>query len=450
MDDETLHFAHYEVRRREDGSPWELGRGAMGVTYKAYDPHLRVEVALKVINPAQVGDAKARALFLREARAAARVNHSNVAHVVFLSQDPANAFYAMEFIAGESLREWLQTRCPLEPLLAIGLAEQIALGLGAIHAENVVHRDLKPGNVMIVRAASGRGKGGSEIDPTTWQVKIIDFGLARGFAGDSLSSNVDALTTGFRGTAVYASPEQCQERADLDGRADLYSLGCILWEMLVGSPPFRGASLQEILTLHVSRPAPLERLSHLSPGLQAVMARLLAKDPDGRFADAAAVVKALVACRENILIGAAAAAKMVGSASQLETAVHASSAASVGPRTTNSTAGPAGGLPARSDSKHRLVLGTLGLVALLGTVGLLTGRWRWSGTEQAPPAATPAVVPSVTKGPAPTPIPEKTIAVLPFENLSSDKENAFFADGVQDQILTDLSRISDLRVTSRT
>jgi predicted Ser/Thr protein kinase len=112
-----LHFAHFEVRRREDGAPWELGRGAMGVTYKAYDPQLRLDIALKVINPAQVGDAKARALFLREARAAARVHHANVGNVVYLNQDPENMFYAMEFIAGESLRDWMHSRVPLSPLM---------------------------------------------------------------------------------------------------------------------------------------------------------------------------------------------------------------------------------------------------------------------------------------------------------------------------------------------
>ncbi len=106
-------FAHFEVRRQEDGAPWELGRGAMGVTYKAYDPQLRLDVALKVINPAQVGNDKARALFLREARAAARVHHANVGSVAFLNPDPENMFYAMEFIAGESLRDWLHSRVPL-------------------------------------------------------------------------------------------------------------------------------------------------------------------------------------------------------------------------------------------------------------------------------------------------------------------------------------------------
>ena len=105
-------FGHFRVALDPNGSPVELGRGGMGATYKAFDTQLRVDVALKVINHTQVGDTKAHALFLREARAAARVNHSNVAHVVFLHQDPANPFYAMEFIAGESLRDWLRGRLP--------------------------------------------------------------------------------------------------------------------------------------------------------------------------------------------------------------------------------------------------------------------------------------------------------------------------------------------------
>ncbi len=178
-----LAFGHYRVLRRPDGSIWELGRGAMGVNYKAFDEQLRIDVALKVINPAQLGDAKTRALFLREARAAARVHQSNVANVVFLNPDPTNPFYAMEFIAGESLRDWMRSRLPLSPALAIGLTEQVARGLQAIHAENVVHRDLKPGNVMVVRSVDGREKGASDADPSTWQAKIIDFGLAREFSG---------------------------------------------------------------------------------------------------------------------------------------------------------------------------------------------------------------------------------------------------------------------------
>ena len=130
---------------------------------------------------------------------------------------------------------------------------------------------------MIVRTARGREPGAADSHPDTWQAKIIDFGLARAIASDEVSTDVSAMTTGFRGTAVYASPEQCQERTDLDGRSDLYSLGCIIWEMLAGAPPFCGSSLHELFTLHITRPAPLERLSHLPQSLAAILARLLAK-----------------------------------------------------------------------------------------------------------------------------------------------------------------------------
>jgi TolB-like protein/tRNA A-37 threonylcarbamoyl transferase component Bud32/Tfp pilus assembly protein PilF len=404
----------------------------MGVTYKAFDEQLRIDVALKVINPPQVGHAKTQALFLREARAAARVHHSNVANVVFLNPDPANPFYAMEFVPGESMRDWLRGRVPLNPLLAIGLAEQIALGLEAIHAEGVIHRDLKPGNIMIVRSVAGRETGASEMNATTWQVKIIDFGLAREFAGDALSSNADALTTGFRGTAMYASPEQCQERTDLDGRADLYSLGCILWEMLTGAPPFRGNSLHELMSMHVSRPAPVRQLSHLPESLQAVLARLLVKEPDGRFANAAAVVKALDRCRARIVGGM----EMVDDAAPAtEVEVPAENEiARASPAVRERTADPAGA----SRSRRRLLWGALGvfmLVALLAAAAPRNRWWRESATSAA------KLAPELSR---------KTVAVLPFENLSSRPEDAYLADGLQEEILNSLARLRDLKVISRT
>ena len=240
----------------------------MGVTYKAYDEQLRVDVALKIITPAQVDEPKTQALFLREARAAARVHHPNVAGVVFLSTAPGNFFYAMEFVAGESLQDWRRTRGSLAPRMAVSFAAQIARGLEAIHAQQIVHRDLKPANLMIV--ATGRGKPGESVDtnPAAWQVKIIDFGLARPFDGGTRSSMLDAPTTGFRGTALYASPEQCLERADIDGRSDQYALGCVLFEMLTGAPPFRSRSLHELMSQHVSQPPPLELLGHLPASLQ--------------------------------------------------------------------------------------------------------------------------------------------------------------------------------------
>ena len=405
----------------------------MGVTYKAYDEQLRVDVALKVINPPQVGHAKTQALFLREARAAARVHHSNVANVVFLNPDPANPFYAMEFVAGESMRDWLRGRVPLNPLLAIGLAEQIALGLEAIHAEGVVHRDLKPGNIMIVRSVAGRETDALEMNATTWQVKIIDFGLAREFAGDALSSNANALTTGFRGTAMYASPEQCQERTDLDGRSDLYSLGCILWEMLTGASPFRGSSLHELMSMHVSRPAPVRQLSHLPESLQAVLARLLVKEPDGRFASAAAVVKALERCRAGIVGGVDVANDAVP-ATELETPAE-NEIARANPAVRELTAGPTGA----SRARRRLLWGALGIVMLLALIAASAPLNRWWRRESATSAA--KLAPELSR---------KTVAVLPFENLSSRPEDAYLADGLQEEILNALARLRDLKVISRT
>ncbi len=422
-----LHFAHFEVRRQEDGAPWELGRGAMGVTYKAYDPQLRVYVALKVINPAQVGDAKARALFLREARAAARVHHANVGNVVFLNPDPENMFYAMEFIAGESLRDWMHSRVPLSPLMTVGLSLQIARGLEAIHREEVIHRDLKPTNLMVVRA----DKQKKEDDPDAWLIKIIDFGLARNVGGDVSETSAVAGTTGFRGTALYASPEQCEERRDLDGRTDLYSLGCVMWEMLVGTPPFSAKVHRELLNAHVAKPPPLQQLSHMPASLQAVVTRLLVKDRDARFADAGALVRALEKCREQILRGDASASGTVESVDE----------------TTASTTVLPASRPATKSSRSRrwqILAGAVALAILLGA-WLLWKRPAERGAANQSNAA--AAKPSPT--PAQAAAPEKSIAVLPFENLGNDAENKMFTDGVQEEILTNLTGLSDLKVIAR-
>ena len=423
--------------RRPDGSTWELGRGAMGVTYKAFDEELRVDVALKLITPGQVDDAKTQALFLREARAAARVHHSNVASVVHLSTTPGNFFYAMEFIAGESLADWLRTRGALPPMMAIGFAMQMARGLGAIHEQHIVHRDLKPANLMIVAAGREKSRVESESNPDAWQIKIIDFGLARGFAGEGLGTEVNAQTIGFRGTALYASPEQCEEHGQIDGRSDLYSLGCILWEMLVGAPPFRARTHREILNQHVAQDVPMERIAYFPSDLRDVLARLLAKDRDDRFDDADAVALALVRCAE----------RPAGGADKISDLDH--TIAHVGPEA------PAGGAARAIPSAPRRATG----IAIAGAALLLLGAaWFFSrGKSGAPsPAAIPAGPPAAVATPAvspasgPSAAPRKAIAVLPFSNLSSDKDNEYFADGIHEDVLSNLSKIRDLRVISRT
>ena len=147
-----------------------LGRGAMGVTYKAFDERLRVDVALKVIAPGQVHDAKAQALFLREARAAAQVHHPNVAGVVYLNDIPGDFFYAMEFVEGESLDTLIRRFRRLETKLALEITTQVAGGLAAIHGRNLVHRDIKPSNVMV------------NLKDHSSVAKIIYLGLAKGAA----------------------------------------------------------------------------------------------------------------------------------------------------------------------------------------------------------------------------------------------------------------------------
>src|ERR1700735_3743815 len=142
-------FEHYELVTGEDGKPLELGRGAMGVTYKAFDVDLRCPVALKVISERYLGDESARLRFLREARAAASVRHPNVASVFHLGRTGENYFYAMEFVEGETLENFIRRSGQLEIKLAMEIATQVAAGLAAVHKRNLVHRDIKPSNIMV-------------------------------------------------------------------------------------------------------------------------------------------------------------------------------------------------------------------------------------------------------------------------------------------------------------
>ena len=147
-------FDHYELVRGEDGKPVELGRGAMGVTYKAFDVDLRCPVTLKVISERYLGDESARLRFLREARAAASVRHPNVASVFHLGRTVSSYFYAMEFVEGETLEKLIRRSGRLEIKLAMEIVSQVAAGLAAVHKQNLVHRDIKPSNIM---ASPGKG-----------------------------------------------------------------------------------------------------------------------------------------------------------------------------------------------------------------------------------------------------------------------------------------------------
>ncbi len=204
----------------------------------------------------------------------------------------------------------------------------------------------------------------------------------------------------------------------------------MLWEMLTGAPPFRGSSLHEVLTMHVSRPAPMRQLSHLPESLQAIVARLLVKDPEGRFANAAALVKALERCRARLESGTERAGEMT-SAPELETAV------------ADETVTPPARPRTEANLTRRILLGSLGAVTLAGLMAAGPPIKRWFQGTAVVSGKSPTAA-------APSELSRKTVAVLPFENIGGRPEDAYLADGLQEEILNALARLRDLKVISRT
>jgi tetratricopeptide (TPR) repeat protein len=272
-------FEHYELVTGEDGKPVELGHGAMGVTYKAFDINLRCPVTLKVISERHIGDESARLRFMREARAAASIRHQNVASVLHLGRTGSSYFYAMEFVEGETLEHLIKRSGQLKVKLALEIVTQVAAGLAAVHEQNLVHRDIKPTNIM-VRLKEERGV----------TAKIIDLGLAKTL--DESASEAGISSPGaFVGTPEFASPEQFGG-VGVDIRSDLYSLGVTLWVMVTGQTPFRGPSA-EVMYQHQHALLPLERLKDVPQPVVVLLERLLEKDPAQRFQAPNELLKAM-------------------------------------------------------------------------------------------------------------------------------------------------------------
>ena len=269
-------FDHYELVRREDGSFEELGRGAMGITYKAFDTVLQHPVALKIIDSQIAADPNVRQRFLREARAAARLRHQNVASVFYYGtrKSDGQCFYSMELVEGETLEAHLRRLGPLPPALALEVIAQVARALVAAEAHGLVHRDIKPANLMLVE--------GPELT-----VKVIDFGLAK-----ATTVNEPNFTHGgFVGTPAFASPEQFTGAA-VDIRSDLYSVGVVLWEMLTGHAVFRG-SPAEVMYQQQHSSLPFEQLEGVPQPIVTLLEVLLDKEPVRRFRNPAELLKAI-------------------------------------------------------------------------------------------------------------------------------------------------------------
>src|SRR5262245_56320018 len=376
-----VRFGVYEIDCHADGSLCELGRGAMGVTYRATDTSLQRKVALKIIKTdVAERSADARERFMREARAAAALRHENVAtvHQFGMSLETGQYFYAMELIEGETLDERVRRAGPLDARTTIQIAEQVTSALAAAEKQGLVHRDLKPANLMLV-SPDGETSNNKKL-----LVKIIDFGLAK-----AIQSQIDpkSLTHDrFVGTPAFASPEQF-EHLKLDVRSDIYSLGETLWFALTGKTPFTGHSVEEIHRAQKSNVLPIEQLkaAHVPHRLKSLLESMLAFEPTSRPGTGELATR-LKHCTPE----------------------------------------------ACSVRRTRITLAAATLLILGASAAII---FLWVRIQNS--------IPNLGA-------PEKSIAVLPFENLSVDPENAYFADGIQDEILTRLSKIADLKVISRT
>ena len=348
----------------------ELGRGGMATVYLAEDLKHGRRVALKVLRP-ELSPALGAERFQREIETASRLQHPHILTLHDSGEAAGLLYYAMPYVEGESLRSRLTREVQLDATAAVGIAGDVADALACAHAAGVLHRDIKPENILLT--------GGHAV--------VADFGIAR--ALDAVGA--DRLTeTGLAlGTPHYMSPEQAAGARVLDARSDLYALGCVVYEMLAGEPPFNGPTAQAIMARHALDPVPCLRTvrSTVSPALEAAVGKALAKVPADRFATAAEFKAALErAMREP-------------------------------------------GLAPPRLARHRLAAGLLAVALGLGiAIGALAGF------------PLPRFGRTVGEGPI------QSLAVEPFENLTGDSGQVYLAKGITDQLETELAQIGSLRV----
>jgi serine/threonine-protein kinase len=256
-----------------------LGSGGMGAVYRARRVHIGDEVAIKVLHPRLTNDEKLVERFRREARAAAQLHHPNVVtiHDYGEARGPGGfAYIVMELVRGQSLRDLLRREGRLDPGRAVSLMRDVCAGVGAAHRRGIVHRDIKPDNIIVTPA---------DEDRPAESVKVVDFGIAK--LRDLAAEGSTLTEAGMMvGTLFYMSPEQCKGEP-LDARADVYSLGAMLHEMLAGAPPFTASNITSIIFKHVGEPPPpLPEDLNVPAALRAAVLRALSKEPDARPRDA--------------------------------------------------------------------------------------------------------------------------------------------------------------------
>ena len=369
-----------------------LGRGGMGEVYLAADVRSGRKAALKLLPSRFTGDAERFSRFQQEARAVIALNHPNILTIYEIGEEDSTHYIVSELIEGETLRQRLQ-RQRVELEQAIDVALQVASALAAAHEAGIVHRDIKPENIML------RPDG---------YVKVLDFGIAK-LAEQEVPRNIkteEALLLvatnlgSILGTARYMAPEQARGDA-VDKRADIWSLGVVLYEMVTGGTPFSGETPEDVIAaIMATEPAPVADHKLAVPvELEQVIRKALRKDRAERYASATEMMEALKNLRRN-----------------LDVTTELERTAAAQPFWLRWTRSP------------RLVFAALLAAAIAISLPLF-----WVGNKSRA-----------------LPIVEQSIAVLPFENLSRDPDNAYFADGIQDEIMTRLAKIADLKVISRT
>jgi serine/threonine-protein kinase len=267
-----VKLAHFELVDR-------IGSGGMGSVFLALDLHLQRYVALKILAPSQAREPSSIQRFLNEARAAARLDYDGIARVHFYGEDCGFHFIAFEYVTGTNARDLISQRGPLNPGDAINFTLQIAHALKHTSAAGVVHRDIKPSNIIVNPAG---------------RAKLVDLGLARKESSESMDDLTVAGTT--LGTFDYISPEQAQDPRNVDVRSDIYSLGCTLFHMLTGEPPYPEGTLAQKLLDHqqtfVPNPADVNR--RIAPQLAAVTQKMMASDPKKRYQSPESLIRDLL------------------------------------------------------------------------------------------------------------------------------------------------------------